>query len=300
MPPTTAWSETTPAGSDSAGQGDDRIRELKTQLREVIAVDHEMASSGSSATTGHHKVVRLEKQVADPAVSTDEVQVYAKDVDGAEELCVKDAAGNVIQLTSAGALNTGATSYNTGTVTVTNGSATVSGASTAWTSAYNGGGFLGPDGEFYGISSVGGVSTITLDRVYAGANASGAAYTIYTNSHPLYLQKGGGTVNGALSVGGALSVTGALTLAGEVVSAGAKKVGIAVGTAYHGDTLPLPSGFLIGECFFFVACSGYQVVGTQGHNCTVNQTTGVVTCFAYDSGGGHVPTYCNYLVIGVK
>jgi cell division protein FtsW (lipid II flippase) len=32
--PTVAWNEASPAGTASAGQGDDRIREFKTQVRE--------------------------------------------------------------------------------------------------------------------------------------------------------------------------------------------------------------------------------------------------------------------------
>lgn len=60
--PTTAWSETTPAGSDDISQGDNRIRELKTQLREVIDVDHKMGSSGSDADNGKHDKVSLLEQ----------------------------------------------------------------------------------------------------------------------------------------------------------------------------------------------------------------------------------------------
>ena len=43
--PTTQWSETTPAGNDNISSGDDRMREMKTQVREVVAVDHEFTST---------------------------------------------------------------------------------------------------------------------------------------------------------------------------------------------------------------------------------------------------------------
>ena len=58
--PTTTWDETAPAGSANISQGDNRIRELKTQLREVIAVDHEMTSIQSAATGGQHKKMTLQ------------------------------------------------------------------------------------------------------------------------------------------------------------------------------------------------------------------------------------------------
>ena len=57
--PTTSWDETSPSGSSNISLGDNRIRELKTQLREIITVDHEMSSSGQSATWGYHNQVTL-------------------------------------------------------------------------------------------------------------------------------------------------------------------------------------------------------------------------------------------------
>jgi microcystin-dependent protein len=57
--PTVSWAETTPAGTDAISAGDDRIRELKKQVREVVDVDHNFPSSGQSVTTGHHKKMTL-------------------------------------------------------------------------------------------------------------------------------------------------------------------------------------------------------------------------------------------------
>jgi hypothetical protein len=177
--------------------------------------------------------------------------LYSKDdADGNLELYSKDAAGNVLQITKAGVLNTAPVSYATGTVTVTNGSATVSGSGTAWTSAMVGGNFKGPDGEFYLISAVPAATTLTLGRVYDGTTASGASYTLYYDTNPAYVPKGGGTINGALTV------DGALTVAGSTVSSGAKNVSILTGVAAHGDTLPLPPGFTEEECSFFVSFRG--------------------------------------------
>lgn len=57
--PTTAWDETAPAFTDNVSDGDDKIREMKTQVREVIANDHQMASSGAD-TAGTHKHVHIQ------------------------------------------------------------------------------------------------------------------------------------------------------------------------------------------------------------------------------------------------
>jgi len=57
--PTTAWDETSPAGTADIKEGDDRIRELKIQLREIITVDHKMDSSGTGATFGYHENIHL-------------------------------------------------------------------------------------------------------------------------------------------------------------------------------------------------------------------------------------------------
>lgn len=60
--PTTSWDENSPAGSDAINLGDNKIREMKTQIREVIDVDHDFPSSGSAADVGQHKKVTLQEQ----------------------------------------------------------------------------------------------------------------------------------------------------------------------------------------------------------------------------------------------
>lgn len=300
--PTVAWNESNPAGTASAGQGDDRIREFKTQVREVVGVDHQFNSSGSDADNGKHTVLHILDNTSDPTVDTGAVELYSKDdADGNLELYSKDAAGNVLQITKAGALNTSPVSYSTGTVTVTNGSTTVSGSGTNWTSAMVGGNFKGPDGEFYLISAVPAVTTLTLGRVYDGTTTSGASYTLYYDTNPAYVPKGGGTINGDLSIGGAL------TLAGSVVSAGAKNISILTGVATHGDTLPLPSGFTEGECSILIAPAGPITSPTSGYsiinlNFSVTSlvVTAQVTMLHYTGGAGEVKSCpVNYMVIGV-
>jgi hypothetical protein len=96
-----AWAEDSPAGS-SANLIDDRMREMKIQMREVIAVDHIMSSSGSGATWGFHNKVTFYNQASDPSVVADSFILFAKDASSKSELHMIDEDGNTLQLTSAG------------------------------------------------------------------------------------------------------------------------------------------------------------------------------------------------------
>lgn len=60
--PTTSWSELTPAGGDSINAGDNRIREMKTQVREIVGVDHDFPSSGQDGGVGQHYRITLQEQ----------------------------------------------------------------------------------------------------------------------------------------------------------------------------------------------------------------------------------------------
>lgn len=72
-----------------------------------------------------------------------------------------------------------AADYSTGTVAVTNGSTTVTGTGTRWaTSADAGMIFTRTGGEAYVVRSVDSDTTLTLDRPFLGATASGQAYTL--------------------------------------------------------------------------------------------------------------------------
>lgn len=101
--PTTSWDETAPAGSQSVSLGDDRIRELKTQLREIIEVDHIMSDSGQGATWGMHNKATFYNQGADPTAVADAFILFAKDSAGSKsELHFIDEDSNSVQLTSGG------------------------------------------------------------------------------------------------------------------------------------------------------------------------------------------------------
>lgn len=60
--PVTAWSELTPDGNDSINAGDNRIREMKGQIREIVGVDHDFPSSGQDGGVGQHYRITLQEQ----------------------------------------------------------------------------------------------------------------------------------------------------------------------------------------------------------------------------------------------
>ena len=100
--PTTSWSETSPAGSDSINAGDNAIRLLKTQIREVIDVDHDFPSSGQAADVGQHKRVTLQEQ-ADLGTGAEGLPILgAQTVDGKAECVFTDEDDNDIPLTIKG------------------------------------------------------------------------------------------------------------------------------------------------------------------------------------------------------
>ena len=102
--PTTAWSETTPAGSDDISQGDNRIRELKTQIREVVDVDHKFDSSGQDADMGKHNQCSF-IEAADIGSGAEGLPILgAQTVSGKAELMFTDEDDNDVQITSGGKL----------------------------------------------------------------------------------------------------------------------------------------------------------------------------------------------------
>jgi hypothetical protein len=75
--------------------------------------------------------------------------------------------------------------YNTGTVAVTNGSNVVTGTGTTWTAAMTGRVIrIGGAEDYYEFTYVGATSG-TLDRVYSGADTTGAGYRLNQNVYPL-------------------------------------------------------------------------------------------------------------------
>lgn len=100
--PSTAWSETSPAGSDSISLGDNRIREFKTQVREVVGVDHKFESSGQHVDMGKHKQVTLLEQADIGIGESGKTALGAQTISGKPELVYTDEDDNDIQLTKGG------------------------------------------------------------------------------------------------------------------------------------------------------------------------------------------------------
>lgn len=100
--PTVGIDETSPAGSDNANQGDNRIREFKTQNREILEVDHNYQSSGQDADAGKHKKVSLIEQADLGTGATGKPILGAQTVSGKAELVFTDEDDNDVQITSGG------------------------------------------------------------------------------------------------------------------------------------------------------------------------------------------------------
>lgn len=100
--PTTSWDETSPAGSQSILLGDNRIREFKTQVREVIGVDHDFPSSGQDTDVGQHLRVTLQEQADLGSGAVGTTILGSQTISGKGELVYTDEDDTDIQLTSGG------------------------------------------------------------------------------------------------------------------------------------------------------------------------------------------------------
>jgi hypothetical protein len=91
----------TPAGTDSPTEGDDRIRELKRGFVERLAVDHTVPAVGNTydgATVGYHKKVTLPDQSGNPTNVANTSIIFNKSDGGVSSTYVEDESGNVKQI----------------------------------------------------------------------------------------------------------------------------------------------------------------------------------------------------------
>lgn len=100
--PTVALSEATPAGSDQIALGDNRMREYKTQNREILEVDHTYPSSGQSNDAGTHKKCSFIEQADLGTGAVGKTLLGSQTVSGKGELVYSDEDDNDIQLTKNG------------------------------------------------------------------------------------------------------------------------------------------------------------------------------------------------------
>lgn len=95
--------EAIPANTEQAKLGAQRIRELKVDVKERLALDHSMA--GNDDDGKHKQVTFLDPLGVDPTPLTNEGYLYTKDIAGVPELFFEDELGNVLQMTTGGTLN---------------------------------------------------------------------------------------------------------------------------------------------------------------------------------------------------
>jgi hypothetical protein len=100
--PTVSWDETSPANTDNISQGDDRIREMKTQIREVVGADHDFPSSGQDAGNGQHLQVTLQEQADLGTGAVNATILGSQTVSGKGELVYTDEDDNDVEITSGG------------------------------------------------------------------------------------------------------------------------------------------------------------------------------------------------------
>ena len=100
--PSVSWDETNPANTQAFNLGDDRIRELKTQFREIFEIDHYFTLSGQDENYGRHRQLTLIEQGVAPTAVSNALILYTKEVSSKSELHYKTPDGTEKQLTSKG------------------------------------------------------------------------------------------------------------------------------------------------------------------------------------------------------
>jgi hypothetical protein len=84
------WDEVSPAGQDLMSSVDDRIRELKTSVRQVVGVDHVFNTNAPFDHFGKHKQITLRNAQSAPAADTGSSILYAKGADKTINIMFED------------------------------------------------------------------------------------------------------------------------------------------------------------------------------------------------------------------
>lgn len=93
------WNQTAPLDNAVISQFPANERAARAALVTNFGVDHQ---STDGAQVGFHKQITMPERASDPSTTADVGFFYTKDVSGTTEVFYKDAAGNVVQLTTAG------------------------------------------------------------------------------------------------------------------------------------------------------------------------------------------------------
>jgi hypothetical protein len=276
--PNVAWAEDSPAGSDNIALGDNRIREMKTQIREVIDVDHDFPSSGSAATTGQHKQVTLQ-EAADIGSGAEGVPILgAQTYDGKAELTFTDEDDNDIQITSGGALDLGSGNldndeYITATDNAGTGSVNIIKANAS--DKISIGADLDLNGNNIDFATVTGIDDC-LDEDDMSSNSATALAT--QQSIKAYVDSMVTLTSGD---------NGSITISTLII-----KWGTTTGNS-DTETVTFPTAFPA-SCYVVVACAGKGGVGSQANTSTYN-----ISKTSFDVFHGSEERPARWIAIGI-
>ena len=93
------WNAGSPADNAVVSQFPANERAARAAVVTNFAIDHQ---GTDGAQVGFHKQVTLPERASDPTPATDVGHLYTKNVSGTTEVFYRDAAGNIVQLTTAG------------------------------------------------------------------------------------------------------------------------------------------------------------------------------------------------------
>jgi hypothetical protein len=102
--------ESQPADVEDASLGALRIRNFKAAFAERFKIDHQLPGDGND---GKHLKVTLPISTGDPTLDTNDICIYAKQIEGLTELFVRNSNNDVIQITRSGQLNSESFPTNT-------------------------------------------------------------------------------------------------------------------------------------------------------------------------------------------
>lgn len=197
------WDETDPIDHSKNNTWPAEIREVMVDVAERLTYLYGF-SSGETAVGA--KKIPFEVQGSDPGAIANQIQCYSKDDSAKAELFCQDEDGNVIQITSAGALNVpGASSVCTTTFfvgyvwisTVSTNPGTSLGCGT-WTAAAEGRVLIGvgTSDQAFSAAATGGSSTHTLTEA-----------ELASHNHDIILHQWEGQNNGTNPAGSSQDVT---------------------------------------------------------------------------------------------
>lgn len=220
--PSVSWSENSPAGQDNINQGDNKIREMKVQVREVFGIDHKFNSSGQDAHNGKHNKVSFLEQADLGTGAVGNTLLGGQTVAGKPELMYTDEDNTDVQITTGGKINTAALkttaatdvanilayAYPVGSIyinaNVSTNPGTLLGFGT-WTAFGAGRVIVGIDAgqtEFDVAEETGGAKTVTLTASESGLPAHTHTVdttTINNGGSAASVQRGNDAPNGSLT-----------------------------------------------------------------------------------------------------